>query len=45
MAQENQEVIGFLMRKEEHGVLEDITITPQGIPIGYNTPNQVHPLS
>jgi hypothetical protein len=33
------------MRKEEKEVLEDITITPQGIPITWNTTNKVHPLS
>jgi hypothetical protein len=44
MAQANQEVIGILMRKEDQGVLVDITITPQGIPIGENIAAQVHPL-
>jgi hypothetical protein len=34
MAQANQEFTSLLMRKEEHEVLEDITITPQGIPLG-----------
>jgi hypothetical protein len=32
------------MRKEEQGMLVDITITPQGIPIGENIIAQVHPL-
>jgi hypothetical protein len=45
MAQENQEAIGLLRRKEDQGVLADITITPKGIPIGENTTTQVHPLS
>ena len=45
MAQENQEVTGLLMRKEEQEGSADINITPQGIPIGENTTNQVHPLS
>jgi hypothetical protein len=34
-----------MMRKENQEVLEDITITPQGIPIRGNTTTQVHPLS
>jgi hypothetical protein len=33
VVQANQEVTGLLMRKEEQEVLEDITITPQDIPI------------
>jgi len=45
MAQENQEVIGLLMRNEYQGVLEDITITPQCIPIGENIVTQFHPFS
>ena len=45
MAQENQEVIGLLMRKEEQEVLADIAVTPQGIPIRDHTTYQVHPLS
>jgi hypothetical protein len=44
VAQENHEVIGLLMRKEEHKVLADITITPQEIPIREHTTTQVHPL-
>jgi hypothetical protein len=44
VAQENQEVTGLLMRKEEQEVLADITITPRGIPIRDHTANQVHPL-
>jgi hypothetical protein len=31
--------------REEQEVLEDITITPQGIPLGENIVAQVHPLS
>jgi hypothetical protein len=34
-----------LMRKEEQGVVADITITPKGIPIRENTTTQVHLLS
>jgi hypothetical protein len=45
MAQENQEVTGPQVRKEEQEVLVDITITPQGIPIGENLVSKVHPLS
>ena len=45
MAQENQEVTGLLMRKEEQEVLANITITPQGIPLGEHTVVEVHPLS
>ena len=45
MVQANLEVTGLLMRKEEHEVLVDITITPQGIPIRGNTTSQVYPLS
>jgi hypothetical protein len=44
MAQANRKVIGLLMRKEDQGVLVDITITPQGIPIGENIVAQVHTL-
>jgi hypothetical protein len=44
MTQANQEVTGLMMRGEEQEVLVDITITPQGIPLGYNTIVQVHPL-
>jgi hypothetical protein len=36
MPKANQEVIGLTMRGEEQEVLEDITITPQGIPLGEN---------
>jgi hypothetical protein len=32
------------MRDEEQEVLEDITITPQGIPLGEHIVAQVHPL-
>jgi hypothetical protein len=42
--QENQEVTGLPMRKEEHEVLADIIVTPRGIPIREHTTNQVHPL-
>jgi hypothetical protein len=45
VAQENQEVTGLLMRKEEQEVLADITITLRGIQIENHTTNQVHPLS
>jgi hypothetical protein len=45
VAQANQKVTGLLMRKEEQGVLVDITITPRGIPIEENTTSEVHPLS
>ena len=45
MAQENKEVTGLLMRKEEQEVLADITITPQGITQGENTVDQVHLMS
>jgi hypothetical protein len=45
LTQANQEVTGLLMRKEEQEVLADITITPQGIPLGEHTIAQVHPLS
>jgi hypothetical protein len=44
MAQENMEVTGILMIKVEQEVIEDISITPQGIPIGDHTSTQVHPL-
>jgi hypothetical protein len=44
MAQENQEVIGLMMRGEDKEVLEDINITPQGIPLGENMVSQFHPL-
>ena len=45
MTQANQEVMGQLIRGEEQEVLENITITPQGITLGENTVVQVHPLS
>jgi hypothetical protein len=45
VAQENQEVTGLLMGKEEKEVLADITITPRGIPIRGHTVDKVHPLS
>jgi hypothetical protein len=45
VAQENQEVTGLLMRKEEQEVLEDIVITPRGISIREKTTTQFHPLS
>jgi hypothetical protein len=45
VAQENQEITGLLMRKEEQEVLANITITPRGIPIRENTTDQVFPLS
>jgi hypothetical protein len=45
MAQANQEVIDLLMRKEDQGVLANITISPQGIPIGERKKCPVHPLS
>jgi hypothetical protein len=45
MAQENQEVISLLTRKKDQGVLADITISPQGIPIGECPTTPVHPLS
>jgi hypothetical protein len=45
MAQENQKVMGLVMREEEQEVLVDITLTPQGIPLGENMVAQFHPLS
>jgi hypothetical protein len=45
VAQENQEVIGLLMRKEDPEVLVDIAITPRGIPIRRKKTYQFHPLS
>jgi hypothetical protein len=45
VAEENLEVTGLLMRKEEPEVLGEITITPQGIPIRGHTTAQVYPLS
>jgi hypothetical protein len=38
---ENQEAIAPLRRKEEQGMVKDITITPKENPIGENT-TQVH---
>jgi hypothetical protein len=43
MTQENQEVTGLMMRGEEQEVLADITITPQGIPLGEHIVAQFHP--
>jgi hypothetical protein len=40
----NQEVTGPLRRKEDQGLVEDITNTPKRIHIGENTVSQVHPL-
>jgi hypothetical protein len=40
VAQVNHEVTGLLMRKKEQEVLEDITITPRGIPIREHTKSQ-----
>jgi hypothetical protein len=45
VAPTNQEATGPLMRKEEQGVVADITITPKDIPIGEHTTAQVHLLS
>jgi hypothetical protein len=45
MNQANNEVTGLMMRGEEKEVLEDITITPKGIPLGEHTIFQVHPMS
>jgi hypothetical protein len=45
VAQENQEVIGLLMRKEELEVLADVTVTPPGISMREYTTTQFHPLS
>jgi hypothetical protein len=45
MAQANHEAIGLLMRKEDQGVLVDIIITLQGIPIGEHTTTPIYPLS
>jgi hypothetical protein len=45
MAQPNHEFIGLLMRKEDQGVLADITISPQGITIGEHPTTPIHPLS
>jgi hypothetical protein len=45
MAQANKEFTCLLMRKEEQGVLADITITTRGISIGEHTFSQTHPLS
>jgi hypothetical protein len=45
VAPTNQEAIGPLRKKEDQGVVTDITINPKGIPIGENTTSQVHPLS
>ena len=42
MAKANQEVTGFLMRKEEQEVLPDVTITPRGIPIRMKIIGQIH---
>ena len=42
MAQANQEVIGLLRRKEDRGVLADISITPQAITIRENIVVLVH---
>jgi hypothetical protein len=44
MTQVNQEVTGLMMRGEGKEVLGDITITPQGIPLGEHIVDQVHPL-
>jgi hypothetical protein len=44
MTQENQEVTGLMMRGEEQEVLADISMNPQGIPLGYHIVFQVHPL-
>jgi hypothetical protein len=45
VAQANKEVTGLLMRKEDPEVLENITVTPRGIPIRENIQYHVHPLS
>ena len=45
MTQANKEVTCLMMRGEEKEVLADITITPQGIPLGDHTIVQVHPMS
>jgi hypothetical protein len=40
----NQGATGSLMRKEDQGVIANITNTPKRIPIGDHTIAQVHPL-
>jgi hypothetical protein len=45
VAPTNQEATGPLREKEDQGVIEDITITPKGIPTGDHIEAQVHPLS
>jgi len=44
MTQANKEFTGLMLREEEQEVLENITITPQGIPIEENTISQFHSL-
>jgi hypothetical protein len=44
VAQANEELTVFLLRKEEQEVLAYITINPQGILIREHTTTQFHPL-
>ena len=43
MALANREAIGFPRKKENQGVITNVTITTKGIPIGENTSYQIHP--
>jgi hypothetical protein len=45
VAPTNQESMGPMRKKEDKGVVEDITITPKNIPIREHTVAQFHPLS